>query len=176
MAFDYTDIVNTLEGGVPLSKEEKETLLNHPAPKLIGAIPFLANFEDADRYSLINLSAYLLGKRKVKAFMARPEDKESITRRLKAYNKPEHNFDVPAYKYGLALLEIMHLADQHHDQALDKNNKKFNLITDGGWNHDDMQKDLLAQANYLRKQVKPETLTQYDAIAPLSTVAKSGNW
>jgi hypothetical protein len=115
-----------------------------PAAKLVAAIGYLAGSEDPDRFAVSNLLTFH-GATKARAlFNHRPSDNHDVLRRL-ATIQFGTNANAEIVDYGMTLLALVSLSDHEHDAAADKAAGKYNPVTEGYWNPEELRAELNAK-------------------------------
>lgn len=107
-------------------------------PFHIASMSYVSGSEDADRYAMVNLSAFVIAS-KVQAGKHRESDNGSLDARL-AVLRFGKKADKAIIKYGMNILKIVMLNDHIVDAEIDAKSKKFNPVTAGVFTTEDKAK------------------------------------
>ncbi|MBT3275044.1 MAG: hypothetical protein HN368_17955, partial [Spirochaetales bacterium] len=68
------------------TKKERASFLGNNLPRLIAAIPFIADCDDPERTAISHLGTYVLSIRAKRYALAQPSDDEYVLKRLELLN------------------------------------------------------------------------------------------
>lgn len=146
-----------------MSDAERECFQNKAVAKLIAAIPFLAECEDAERTAVAHLGTYLLSVRETKKyFNAKPEDSESITERLRLGTNFKGGRD-EIIERGMRLLALVMVTDYRRDAEEDVFLRKYNPVSAGDFDYDTTVREL-------EKRIKEVSCPEMDAVLSFQAI------
>ena len=138
----WNEIATAVAGAFRLTAGEHERLHASPVAKLIAAIPFLAQCDDAERTAVAHLGTYLLSVRETKRyFCATAADDTSVLERLRLISAFKGG-DPAIIDRGMCLLALEMVSDYRRDAEEDVFRGKHNPISSGDWDHDEVVADL----------------------------------
>lgn len=127
--------------------EEKKRFMEKNIARLIAAIPFLADCNDAARTAVSHLGIYVLSCRETKYhYNAVQDDNESIFERLRLINNFKGG-DTKIIEKGMNLLTLIMLTDYKQDIELDAAIQKYNPLSDGSFDYDNLRNELIQKIN-----------------------------
>ncbi len=138
----WTEISGSVADAFRMSDEERKRFQAKDVARLIGAIPFLAGCEDAERTAVAHLGTYVLSYRETKRyFNATRADNLSPFERLRLGSNFKGG-DSAIIERGLSLLALHMFTDYRRDAAEDVFLRKYNPVSDGTFDHDELTADL----------------------------------
>ncbi len=130
-ATKWSEISALVADAFRMTQEERERFHGSRIAKLIGAIPFLAQCEDAERTAVAHLGTYLLSIRETKRyFNANREDRVSVLARLRLGSNFEGG-EKAIIDRGLSLLALNMVYDYRRDAEEDVFLGKYNPVSEG---------------------------------------------
>jgi hypothetical protein len=126
-----------------MSEEETQKLKEKNVAKLIAALPFLAECEDAERTAVSHLGTYILSLRETKHyFNATSGDNDSVFKRLRLIS----NFKGGKKEIiarGMSILALNMVDDYKRDVTLDEIIGKYNPVGDRAWDYEKTREKLI---------------------------------
>ncbi len=115
------------------SVEEKSKFSTLKTARLIAALPFLAECEDAERTALAHLSMYILAARDGRAiFDHKPSDDADLFSRLRL-GMSFKGGNQSVLKRGMDLLALQMLSGYNRDRSKDAASGEYNPLNSGSW-------------------------------------------
>jgi len=158
----WDDIVETVSAAYNLNYEENRELHGSKVAKLIAAIPFIAECEDARAVAEIHLTTYLLTKKTTSVFDFTPSDNNDRFRRLTMLN----NFvggNPNIVEKGMCLLALAMLCEYNRTAEQDFELERYNPIVKGTINFETERQYLINKINALHCPYIDEILTEFEA-------------
>jgi len=164
----WADLSDAVASAFRMNEDERERFKTKDAARLIGALPFLAGCDDAERTAVAHLGSYVLSIRETKPYAnAKQEDNGSLTERLRLIS----NFKGggPAIlERGMSLLALSMVIDYKRDVELDRAIGKYNPVADGKLDAD-------AEIARLRERISEISCPEMEEIYA-SDVSPQGYW
>jgi len=125
---------------------EAEALERSMTARMIGALPFLAGCDQAERTAITHVSVYVLSSRGANraAFDHLPEDDVHPRRRLASIENFQGG-DPAILERGMNLLTLQMLCGYARDQAKDLVTGEYNPLLSGAWNAEALRDELIAK-------------------------------
>ena len=153
----WSEISDAVSKAFRMNAEEREAFAEKRVAKLIAAIPFLAECEDAERTAVAHLGSYLLSVRATKRyFNARPDDSESITERLRLISNFKGG-DQRIIERGTNLLALNMVSDYRRDAEEDVFLRKYNPVSEGDFDYE-------STIGELKKRIEEVPCSEMDEI------------
>jgi len=127
----WADLSDAVANAFRMNEDERERFKNKDVARLIGALPFLAGCDDAERTAVAHLGSYVLSIRETKPYAnAKQEDNGSVTERLRLISNFKAG-DSAILERGMALLALNMVIDYKRDVELDRAIGKYNPVAAG---------------------------------------------
>ncbi len=157
----WGEICDAVSKAFRLTAEEQSALQKKEVAKLIAAIPFLAECEDAERTSVAHLGTYLLSVRETKKyFNATENDSETVFERLRLISNFKGG-NQAIIERGMNLLALNMVSDYRRDAEEDVFLRKYNPVSAGDF-------DYPTTIDELKERIREVPCPEMDKIMTLS--------
>jgi len=157
----WTQISSDVADAFRMDESERAWFAEKRIAKLIAAIPFLAECEDAERTAVAHLGTYLLSIRETKKyFNAKPEDSESISERLRL-GMSFKGGNPEIIDRAMSLIALVMIWDYRRDAEEDVFLRKYNPVSMGDF-------DFEMNVTALEEKIKRIPCPEMDRILPLA--------
>jgi hypothetical protein len=157
----WSEISDAVSKAFRMTTKEREALKEKRVARLIAAIPFLAECEDAERTAVAHVGTYLLSVRETKRyFNAKPDDSESVTERLRLISNFKGG-DQRIIERGMNLLALNMVSDYRRDAEEDVFLRKYNPVSEGDFDYE-------STIGELKERIEEVPCSEMDKIMSLS--------
>lgn len=140
--FNWNNIVDETAISFRLTNDERRSLYSSRIARLIGALPFLAGCDEAERTSLAHIGTYLVAARGSKTtFNHNYNDDKGVMNRLEEIGHFKGGNQAILEK-GMKLLALNMVHGYMRDIEYDKSINKYNPISAGVWDYKLLVKSL----------------------------------
>ncbi len=137
-----SSLLNVVSQAFRMDREEAARFAASPIARLIGALPYLAGCDRAERTAVEHLGTYVLSVRETRsAFYATTDDDATVYDRLAPIMHFEGG-DEALLRRGIALLALSMITDYKRDVDLDRMIGKHNPIGSGAWDFESTREEL----------------------------------
>ncbi|AEE16901.1 hypothetical protein [Treponema brennaborense] len=140
----WTELCNCICETFRFSAKEKEAFQKNQTAKLIAALPFAAECDDAKRTALAHLAIYVTELRGGAVIGDHtPADNESVYARLRLLSSFKGG-KKSVIDQGMSLLALTMIRGYEKSKSYDAQHHIYNPLNDGSWNFESMERDLLS--------------------------------
>jgi len=138
----WDEISDSLAAAFRMDEDEKRRFKAKDIAKLIGALPFIAGCEDAERTAVTHLGTYILSVRETKPyFNATMGDSTDVFERLRLGSNFKGG-NQRIIEKGLSILALNMIYDYNRDIDIDDAIGKYNPVSDGSFDYSSLRADL----------------------------------
>lgn len=157
----FTAIMQTFR----FTAEEQEQFTNNQIARLIGAIPFAADCEDAKRTALAHIAVYMTELRGGAAIGAHTEeDNDSVFLRLRLLSSFKDG-DEKIINHGMTLLALVMLESYQQSRDYDAQHNQYNPLNDNAWDYEELKSSLV-------DDIKKNPCAVLDDIMPVDNILR----
>lgn len=133
--FDWQSIVDEMAVSFRLTENEAQSLFKSRIARLIGALPFLASCEEADRTARSHVAIYLIAANgSKKEFCHNGNDNRDVMDRLSEISHFKGG-DEKIIEKGMKLLALNMVHGYKRDVEYDVSINKYNPVATGDWDY-----------------------------------------
>lgn len=134
-----------------LAPSEMARLRANTTARLIVALPYIANCEDADRTATQHLTTYLLAETAENIFDHRIEDDRDVGARLERISHFSGG-ETMLIRRGMALLELAMVCGYERSMETDKARGVYNPLVSGAWIAESIKSRLVKEIRSIPSQ------------------------
>ncbi|MBN2656720.1 MAG: hypothetical protein JXR86_06645 [Spirochaetales bacterium] len=162
----WNDLIDRLAILFDFSEEKKIRFQKNRLAKLIAALPFLAKCDDPYRTAISHLTITYLASHKAgkDIFSHNFADNKSLMNRLEPISSFKGGNKLIIDR-GMNILAVIMLADHNKDCRIDKTEGKYNPVSSGIWNFDEISSELEIKINSVDCPAMDDIISFEDARA-----------